>query len=52
MYLYIYLYLLNNSIQIQISRQTKSQLSQDFRVMLLSRAFGTVAVMNGEMQKI
>ncbi len=52
MYVYIYLYILNNNIQIQNFRQTKSLLSQDFRVMLLSRAFGTVAVMNGELQKI
>ncbi len=34
------------------SLQTKSRLSQDFRVMLLSRAFGTVIVMNSELQKI
>jgi hypothetical protein len=52
MYIYIYLYILNNNIQIRNSRQTKSLLSQDFRVMLLSRAFGTVTVMNGELQKI
>jgi hypothetical protein len=41
----------NYNIFYYISRQTKSQLPQVFRVMLLSRAFGTVGAMNGELQK-
>ncbi len=32
-----------------ISSQTKSQLTQVFKVMLLSLAFGRVVIMNGEL---
>jgi hypothetical protein len=35
-----------------ISSQTKSQFTLVFRVMLLSRAFDRVVIMNGELQKI
>jgi hypothetical protein len=43
---------LRDYLSLKMDRQTKTRLSQNFRVMLLSRAFGRVVIMNGELQKI